>query len=389
MATIAPQAASGTAPAQAPAQTVLELNNVSKIFGAVKAVDGVSLDLRKGEVLTLLGPSGCGKTTTLRLVIGLERSDSGTIVFNGRTVDEPGTGAYVPTHKREMGMVFQSYAIWPHMTVFENVAYPLRVRRWKNDRVREAVERSLALVDLAGLGQRPATMLSGGQQQRVAVARALVFEPELLLLDEPFSNLDAKLREQTRAELKVLQRRLGITVLLVTHDQIEALSLSDRIAVMSQGRVEQLGTPQELYRAPASAHVRDFLGRTIVFAGEVAERAPSGGGTVIALQGGARIASSIAATEGLTVGQRCHVAVRPEQVEVHPADSTRAPAAGTANTLQGKIEALLFIGDRYEARIMLPWGESILVYLPATDQWAEGMAVTLMVPAHEVRLWPA
>ena len=188
---------------------------------------GVRLDIQRGEVLTLLGPSGCGKTTTLRMVIGLEHCDAGEIIYDDRVVDSPARATFQPTHKREMGMVFQSYAIWPHMSVFENVAFPLRVRGVGGGRLSEAVNRALELVDLGGFAPRPATQLSGGQQQRVALARSLVFEPRILLLDEPFSNLDAHLRDSMRAELRKLQRRLGITVLLVTHDQVEALSVSD------------------------------------------------------------------------------------------------------------------------------------------------------------------
>ena len=211
---------------------VLRLIDVTKRFGPIAAVEGVSLDVRRGEVLTLLGPSGCGKTTTLRMVIGLERCDAGEIIYDDRVVDSPERGMFQPTHKREMGMVFQSYAIWPHMSVFDNVAFPLRVRGVGGGRLNEAVQQALELVDLGGFAPRPATQLSGGQQQRVALARSLVFSPRILLLDEPFSNLDAHLRDTMRAELRRLQRRLGITVLLVTHDQVEALSVSDRIAVM-------------------------------------------------------------------------------------------------------------------------------------------------------------
>src|SRR5215471_12742339 len=239
-------------------ETVLSLDRVTKLFGTTRAVDEVSLSVRRGEVFTLLGPSGCGKTTTLRLVAGLEHPDAGEITLRGRVVASARRRLFVPPHKRNLGMVFQSYAIWPHMTVFDNVAYPLALRGTKRAIAREKVSRVLGLVGLEGLETRSATLLSGGQMQRLALCRALVYEPDLLLLDEPFSNLDAKLREQMRLELKQLHRRLQITVLFVTHDQIEALSLSDRIAVMHLGRVEQLDTPRVLYDTPRSAIVRDF-----------------------------------------------------------------------------------------------------------------------------------
>src|SRR5207244_1944821 len=225
------------------------------------------------EIFTLLGPSGCGKTTTLRLVAGLEHPDAGEIALRGRVVASVSRRVFVAPHKRNLGMVFQSYAIWPHMNVFENVAYPLRLRGVKRSVVAEKVTRVLHLVGLAGRDERGATLMSGGQMQRLALCRALVYEPDLLLLDEPFSNLDAKLREQMRVELKVLQRRLGVTVLFVTHDQIEALSLSDRVAVMQSGRVEQVGAPRALYERPASAFVRDFLGQTVILRGVVKELA--------------------------------------------------------------------------------------------------------------------
>src|SRR5262245_52034365 len=205
-------------------ETVLRLAGVSKLYGSVRAVDGASLTVRRGEVFTLLGPSGCGKTTTLRLVAGLEHPDGGEITLRGRLVASAPRRLFVPPHKRNLGMVFQSYAIWPHMTVFDNVAYPLELRRTRRGVIREKVARVLGLVGLEGLESRSATLLSGGQMQRLALCRALVYEPDLLLLDEPFSNLDAKLREQMRVEVKLLQRRLGITVLFVTHDQVEALS---------------------------------------------------------------------------------------------------------------------------------------------------------------------
>src|SRR5437867_8157725 len=210
---------------------VLRLDGVTKVFGAVRALDGASLEVERGEIFTLLGPSGCGKTTTLRLVAGLEHPDAGEIALRGRVVASVPRRLFVPPHKRNLGMVFQSYAIWPHMNVFENVAYPLRLRGVKRRAIRARVTQVLDLAGLGGLERRSATLLSGGQMQRLALCRALVYEPDLLLLDEPFSNLDAKLREQMRVELKLLQRRLGITILFVTHDQIEALSQIGRAHV--------------------------------------------------------------------------------------------------------------------------------------------------------------
>jgi len=213
------------------------IEHVDKRFGSVRAVDDVSLAVPDGRLLTLLGPSGCGKTTTLRMIAGLEQNDAGRIAIGDRVVSDPAVGVFVAPERREIGMVFQSYAIWPHMTVFANVAYPLQVRRRSAGEVRERVEGALRLMEMAHLADRPATALSGGQQQRVAIARALVFQPRVLLMDEPLSNLDAKLREQMRVEIRSLQQRLGITTVYVTHDQEEAMVLSDEIAVMHEGRV--------------------------------------------------------------------------------------------------------------------------------------------------------
>jgi iron(III) transport system ATP-binding protein len=366
--------------------TVLQLRQVSKLYGSVRAVDRLSIDVQKGEVLTLLGPSGCGKSTTMRLVMGLERCDEGEIVFQGQVVDSAERGTYVPVHKREMGMVFQSYAIWPHMTVYDNVAYPLRVRRMKASKVRDAVERALDLVGLSGFENRPSPNLSGGQQQRVALARSLVFEPEILLLDEPFSNLDARLREQMRAEVRILQRRLGITVVFVTHDQVEALSLSDRIVVMKAGCVEQVGTPRELYDRPGTPAVRDFLGRTVMLDGRVAEC--HDGRILVSLAAGPQVAACGAPTTAPpSAGVACTVAIRPEKVEIRPL--VDADMIGQQNTLRATIAVLLFVGDRYEARIALSTGESILLYLPSSPQWHEGQDVVLHLPATEVQVWTA
>ena len=365
-------------------QTVLELRNVGKRFGAVEAVRDASIEVYQGEVLTLLGPSGCGKTTTLRMVIGLERVSNGEIVYQGVVVDSGSSRGFVPPNKRNMGMVFQSYAIWPHMTVAENVAYPLNVRRVGRSETRERVAKVLDQVGLTGMGDRQSTMLSGGQQQRVAVARSLVFEPDLLLLDEPFSNLDAKLREQMRVELKELQRRLGITILFVTHDQIEALSLSDRIVVMDHGKVEQVGTPTHLYRDPQTPAVRDFLGRTVMFTGTVV-----GGdaGTVrVQLEepGGPVIRARATSGSVLQPGETCSVAVRPEVVDVSRVDG--GPDSG-GQGLIGSIGAILFVGERYEARVRLPWGQDVQIYLPASDDWEEGEDVLLDFDPLQAQAW--
>jgi ABC-type Fe3+/spermidine/putrescine transport system ATPase subunit len=384
LAVLGTSTASDTRPRAETAEAVLELREVSRRFGALTAVDALSLDVRRGEILTLLGPSGCGKTTTLRMIIGLERCDSGQIIYDGRVLDAPRQRTFVPTHKRQMGMVFQSYAIWPHMNVFDNVAYPLRVRGVGAEKLREASMRALEQVGLAAMAQRPATQLSGGQQQRVALARSLVFEPQILLLDEPFSNLDAQLRGQMRAELKLLQRRLGVTVVLVTHDQVEALSVSDRIAVMRQGRVEQLGTPQQLYREPATLHVRDFVGRTIVLNGVARDvKAES---VVVTLGTGTEITCRGTASAVLTPGQACDIAVRPEHVL---ATAAEGHGQQLPNTLSGRIDALLFIGDHYEATITLDLGQVIMAHLSASDEWREGQHVTLSLPAHDIRVWAA
>jgi iron(III) transport system ATP-binding protein len=362
---------------------VIRLANVTKSYGRIKAVDDVSFDLHQGEILTLLGPSGCGKTTTLRLAVGLERCDAGEVLDGHRRLDAPAKGIFVPPNRRDMGMVFQSYAIWPHMTVAENVAYPLRVRGTRAREIAEAVDRMLALVGLDGFQDRAATQLSGGQQQRVAVARALIANPEVLLLDEPFSNLDAKLREQMRTEVKVLQRRLGIPVLFVTHDQTEALSLSDRIAVMRKGRIEQIGPPQALYADPQTAAVRDFLGRTLKFAGRLVDT--SGGEHLVELASGRRLRTSGGLRGGrLAVNDECIVAVRPEFAAPASADARN----GAENHLPARLSALLFLGDHYEASLELGDGEPLLIRLPASGTWREGEAIMLAFPPERLQLWP-
>jgi len=366
---------------------LLEIRGVSKVYGSVRAVDRLSIHVQKGEVLTLLGPSGCGKSTTMRLIMGLERCDEGEISYRGELLDSAERAIHVPVHKRKMGMVFQSYAIWPHMTVFENVAYPLRLRNFRAREVREAVSHVLSLVGLEGFEDRPSPNLSGGQQQRVALARSLVFEPDILLLDEPFSNLDARLREQMRTEVRILQRRLGITVVFVTHDQIEALSLSDRIAVMNSGRIEQIGTPQELYNLPGTPAVRDFLGRTAMVNGRVGKDREDGMIAVELEDGQNLLAVERNSGADLAPGDRCSVAIRPEKISVVDLD---APSdLSSCNLLSATIEVLLFVGERYEARLLLQSGESIPAFLPPTARWREGQDLSIHFPPSEVQVWPA
>jgi ABC-type Fe3+/spermidine/putrescine transport system ATPase subunit len=270
------------------------------------------------------------------------------------------------------------------MTVYENVAYPLKLRGIKGEQARARVSSMLSILGLEGLEERPAPMLSGGQQQRVALGRALVYEPEILLLDEPFSNLDAKLREHFRLELKLLQRRLGVTVVFVTHDQIEALSLSDRIAVMSRGQVEQLGRPHEVYEKPATPFVRDFLGRTVLLRGAVRERSATGH-LVIGLAGSESVLMGRTVLAGnVDVGQMVHVAMRPEDLEIVNPDSDYH-----VNVLSGTVEALLFVGDRQEVDVKLDDNTRLLVYAPRWASLQEAQAVHLKVREDSMTIWPA
>jgi ABC-type Fe3+/spermidine/putrescine transport system ATPase subunit len=358
---------------------VLRFEDVSRSFTGFAAVDGVSLSLKRGEILTLLGPSGCGKTTTLRMAVGLERCTSGRILYREIVVDAPAERLYVPPERRDMGMVFQSYAVWPHMTVFENVAFPLRARKVRQAEIEQRVSAVLKMVGLDQQADRYGTQLSGGQQQRVAIARGLVFNPDVLLLDEPFSNLDAHLREQMRSEVKLLQRELGISVLFVTHDQTEALALSDRLAVMRLGRIEQVGSPVEVYSNPDTLFVRDFIGRWIKLPGVVVGR--SRDGRKIRLHDGTELAASGALhdSEDLVT-----VAIRPEHVAFAP-DNANLPQ----NAVRATIRTLLFLGRAFEANLTLSTGALAVVDLPATGPWFEGQSIRIEVPPGAASVWPA
>jgi len=308
----------------------------------VLAVDGISFDVEDGQLFTLLGPSGCGKTTTLRSIAGLEKPDAGTIQLDDQVLFSRNGGrtVNVAANQRGLGMVFQSYAIWPHMSVFDNAAFPLQVvnrrRRMRKRDIADKVMRVLEVMELHNLADRPATKLSGGQQQRLALARAIVTEPPLLLLDEPLSNLDAKLRESLRFELKRLQRDLGITSIYVTHDQIEALALSSKVAVMSQGRIEQLGKPREIYENPRSKFVAEFIGTSNFITGVVADR--RGDCFTVETSEGRLLVNGDA---DLETGSDVVVSIRPEAVEI----ARQSWDGSVPNVWSGTVNNRAFLGD--------------------------------------------
>ena len=383
----APQFAASAAPATEPARkTAVSLKGLWKTYpgNANPAVQDLSVDIHDGEILTLLGPSGCGKTTTLRMVAGLETPDAGDIFFGEEAVVVTSRRLNLPPNKRNVGMVFQSYAIWPHMTVAENVAFPLKARRFPKGEIKERVLRALDLVGLSGFEDRPGPLLSGGQQQRVAFARALVTEPRVLLLDEPFSNLDAKLREQMRISVKLLQKRLSIAMLFVTHDQIEALSLSNRIALMNFGVVQQQGDPRLLYEAPINEFVRDFVGRTLLFKGKVQTANPSGQ-MAIGLTG-ARDCVVFGRSYnpgGVKAGESVYIGVRPEDVEITAALGGEVPSG----MIGGKVEAALFVGERIEYQVEVDGQGIIFIYGERHEPIEEGGKVWLKLRADGHSAW--
>jgi iron(III) transport system ATP-binding protein len=353
---------------------MLEVTALRKTYatgrGGVRAVEDVSFTVEDGRFYTLLGPSGCGKTTTLRCLAGLERPEGGTIALDGRVLSSAGT--FVPTYGRDIGMVFQSYAIWPHMTVFQNVAFPLEVADAKPSRTEKerAVTEALALVGLEGLESRPAPQLSGGQQQRLALARALVRKPKLLLLDEPLSNLDAKLRQRMRIELRELQRRLRITTVYVTHDQAEALFLSHRVAVMQNGRIVQEGRPRDLYASPASGFVADFVGDATFVPGDVTTDG------IRALGGIVRCSVS----EALAPGAKGLLVVRPERIVV------RAAAAGVVNEFPATLRVAAFLGDHLDCIVDVAGTELRARAHPAADLRRDQRVWVELPPEHSLAI---
>jgi iron(III) transport system ATP-binding protein len=354
----------------------------SRAKGPVQAVRNVSFDVHEGEFFTMLGPSGCGKTTTLRCVAGLETPDSGEITVAGRPFYSSTAGVDVPVNARGIGMVFQSYAIWPHMTVYENVAFPLRVLK-RSERpgkatITERVQQALAMVQLDALGDRRATNLSGGQQQRLALARALVAQPSLMLLDEPLSNLDAKLRDSMRDQLKRLQRDLRLTSMYVTHDQIEALALSTRIAVMRDGQVEQIGRPREIYERPKTKFVADFIGRSNFLVGTVREARPDG---VYVVQSAPGVLSATG-VGGHQVGDEVVVAVRPEHVVIDPADGPAAdPTMWTAT-----VESRQFLGEQIDYAVRLEDDSELTIRANPGVSIPPGRTIRVLLPAEHCRV---
>ena len=326
---------------------MVQIGALEKFFGEdkerVHVLKGVTLNVPEGSLYTFLGPSGCGKTTTLRCVAGLERPDGGKISIGGQTVYASGERVYVPTNKRPIGMVFQSYAIWPHMTVAENVAYPLTIQRKPRDVIKRKVSDVLKIVGLDGLEDRPAPKLSGGQQQRVAFARALVNEPKVMLLDEPLSNLDAKLRVQMRSEIKSLQRRTNITTIFVTHDQAEALAISDQIAVMHGGVLIEVGSPHQLYTRPKRRFTATFLGLTNLIEGKVLEA--DGDGKPGKMQTSKGILKFVPSTT-LKKDQPAVISIRPENIPLY-----KQRPAESENVLEGKVTEAVFMGDAYQCKV--------------------------------------
>jgi spermidine/putrescine transport system ATP-binding protein len=352
---------------------VVQLVDLVKRFGDFMAVAGVNLEMPSGEFFSLLGPSGCGKTTTLRMIAGFERPSEGQILLDG--VDMVQT----PPHKRDVNTVFQSYALFPHLTVEENVAFGLKYQKASKTEQTERVGRALELVQMTQFATRRPTQLSGGQQQRVALARALILNPKVLLLDEPLGALDAKLRKRLQIELKALQEEVGITFIYVTHDQEEALTMSDRVAVMSQGRVEQVGGPKEIYEAPATAYVADFLGVSNLMDAMASGTAP----------GGCRVSVGefeLVAGEGDadTVGA-CKVTIRPERVAIEPQGTTGE------NRTPGMVERTVYVGSVLQVIVHLATGQTIQAWEPNTgvaEPHRSGDAVVIHFPREALRVLP-
>ncbi len=357
----------------------IQISNLSKDYylegKKIKALDHVNLDIPANQIFTILGPSGCGKTTLLRSIVGLEVPDAGEIVIGKEVVFAKEKNIFVPPEKRGLGMVFQTYAIWPHMNVFDNVAYPLQARHEPKEKIKRKVAEALQLVQLSGFENRPATKLSGGQQQRVALARALVAEPKVILFDEPLSNLDAKLREETRKELRRFLTKLKITAVYVTHDQAEALSLSDIIAIMNNGRIVEVGTPREIYFHSEQKFVADFIGRANILEGRVA-----------AVQNNYLVTETVLGSiicqrkKEIPIGEKVFICIRPEFIKVLKEDQEKR-----LNIFWGKIESLVFSGDLCEGEARIDQ-IALNFQIGPTSSLKEGEGIFLQLPPEHCQI---
>jgi iron(III) transport system ATP-binding protein len=367
------------------ASSEVTLSDLTVQYGDFVAVDNLSLRIEPGELFVLLGRSGCGKTSTMRSIAGLEEPSAGSIRVGDQVFFDSKTHTNVRINRRDVGLVFQSYAIWPHMTVYQNVAFPLRMKRIAKPEIKERVRRVLESVDMAHLEKNPASQLSGGQMQRVALARNLVMRPRVLLLDEPLSNLDAKLRESLRTELRQIQRESGITSVYVTHDQAEALVLADRIAVMESGQIRQIGAPEELYRAPATRMIADFLGVTNIFDGVVTAVDQDTVRVRLEQTGTDFLARRPA--NAVKVGDPVAASVRPEALQVQPEPQAAGSAAPAINTWSGTVRSGMFAGTHYRLSVELPGGliTDVIYYGPGSGI-SEGAQLTLRADPADVQV---
>lgn len=348
---------------------MIELVNITKRYGSIVANYQVSLKVDKGELLTLLGPSGCGKTTTLRCITGHCPPDEGQVFIEGKNVTT------VPPHKREVAMVFQNFALFPHMTVFENVNFPLKIKSIPANLAAEKIKEILKLVRLTGYEHHYPRQLSGGQQQRVGLARALVYRPKVLLLDEPLSNLDAKLREEMRFEIKELQTKLGITALYVTHDQEEALALSDRLAIMKDGKIHQIGTPEQIFEQPKTKFVATFIGLSNFIEGRVKLNKP------VVLDIGANAELIIVPLEQVKIGEKILIFIRPNDVELVPERKIELP-----NTFDGVIKRVTYLGDKIDYLVELNRKLEIRVQTKAALRFKKGESVRVHLPVEKCKI---
>jgi len=354
-------------------ESFVKFADVQKSYdGETLVVKSLNLDIARGEFLTLLGPSGSGKTTTLLMLAGFEVPTHGGILLDGRSIDR------MPPHKRDIGMVFQNYALFPHMTVEENLAFPLQVRRVPKAEIETRIKRALEMVQLGAYGKRRPNQLSGGQQQRVALARALVFDPKLVLMDEPLGALDKQLREQMQLEIKHIHRDVGVTVVYVTHDQTEALTMSDRIAVFNDGMIQQLATPEDLYERPENAFVAQFIGENNRLRGKVA--AMNGTTCHVTIEGGSAV--NALAVNVDTVGQSTTLSLRPERVKINPS------AGSMPNLFSAEVRELIYLGDHVRTRVAVCGHEDFVIKLPNTEggmQFEPGAKITIGWKAEDCR----